>query len=165
MPLGGRATLGTVTVPPRPPDAAANAEAALNFAWPEFFETLDLTVVRGRTFADADLIGPPTAVVNEAKPSPQDSGRIETRSAAALSSSGHDVGPGRRADQAPRNRGLCLTLSPVELSTNSSGQSSRYRSVPSGNQTRSASARIDWAKPRAVASGPSPIVPHRPGPQ
>ena len=67
IPLGGRTTLGTVTASSQPPDVGASAEAALNFVWPQFFETLDLTVVRGRTFADADLIGPPTgAIVNRA---------------------------------------------------------------------------------------------------
>jgi predicted permease len=65
IPLGGRTTIGTVTT--RASSVSTDTGAVLNFVWPRFFETLDMAVLRGRAFAEADQIGSPAAaVVNQA---------------------------------------------------------------------------------------------------
>ena len=67
VPLGGRVTVGQLTLPDRPVDPdARQSRVAFNFIWPRFFDTMDIPIVRGRALADSDMLGAPsTAVVNE----------------------------------------------------------------------------------------------------
>jgi predicted permease len=68
VPLGGRVALGGLSVPGRPSDPNVRLpRVAFNQVWPQFFETLDIRIVRGRPLTDADMRTPrTTAVVNQA---------------------------------------------------------------------------------------------------
>jgi predicted permease len=67
IPLGGRVGVAQLSLPDRPADPDVQApRVAINFVWPQFFETMDIRIVRGRALGDADMLGAAsTAVVNE----------------------------------------------------------------------------------------------------
>jgi predicted permease len=68
VPLGGRVHMNDLTLPDRPQDPnARRPTVAFNIVWPEFFETLEIRILKGRALNETDMREPATtAVVSEA---------------------------------------------------------------------------------------------------
>ena len=64
IPFGGRVFSHGLTLPDRPQDPNARPErASVNRVWTGFFSTLQIPIVRGRDFAEADLKAVPDAAI------------------------------------------------------------------------------------------------------